>query len=119
MRIAFFMPLGNAKGRAAEAARRAQEAESAEQQAFERELAALRDANAQARITMADVKFEFARRALGSKYSQNQPRVPAGSPDGGQWTSGGGVGDSLQVSVTDPRDSAGLVINDATPDGVR
>ncbi|WP_460449592.1 hypothetical protein [Alsobacter sp. SYSU BS001988] len=23
---------------------------------------------------------------------QNQPRVPAGEPDGGQWTSGGGVG---------------------------
>ncbi len=24
------------------------------------------------------------------KYSSDQPRVPAGSPDGGQWTSGGG-----------------------------
>ena len=24
------------------------------------------------------------------KYSANQPRVPAGNPDGGQWTSGGG-----------------------------
>ncbi|MGP9811887.1 hypothetical protein ACTZWT_10285 [Rhodopseudomonas sp. NSM] len=28
--------------------------------------------------------------ALAFKYSPNQPRVPAGHPDGGQWTSGGG-----------------------------
>ena len=26
------------------------------------------------------------------KYNQNQPRVPAGNSDGGQWTSGGGSG---------------------------
>jgi hypothetical protein len=26
--------------------------------------------------------------ALGRHYDQNQPRVPAGHPDGGQWTSG-------------------------------
>ena len=25
-----------------------------------------------------------------AKYDPNQPRVPAGNPDGGQWTSGGG-----------------------------
>jgi hypothetical protein len=31
--------------------------------------------------------------ALGRKYSQNQPRVPAGNPDGGQWTDGGGLTD--------------------------
>ena len=28
--------------------------------------------------------------ALRAKYDPNQPRVPAGNPDGGQWTSGGG-----------------------------
>ena len=28
--------------------------------------------------------------ALEHKYSPNQPRVPAGNPDGGQWTDGGG-----------------------------
>lgn len=27
---------------------------------------------------------------LHRRYDPNQPRVPAGSPDGGQWTSGGG-----------------------------
>lgn len=35
-------------------------------------------------------------------FDPDQPRVPAGSPDGGQWTSGGG---------NDPR-----VLSDATPD---
>jgi hypothetical protein len=28
------------------------------------------------------------------KYNPDQPRVPAGNPDGGQWTSGGGNGDT-------------------------
>lgn len=27
---------------------------------------------------------------IASKYNPDQPRVPAGNPDGGQWTSGGG-----------------------------
>jgi hypothetical protein len=31
-------------------------------------------------------------RAALKKYSPNQPRVPAGNPDGGQWTSDGGNG---------------------------
>lgn len=30
--------------------------------------------------------------ALAEKYDPNQPRVPAGNPDGGQWTSVGGEG---------------------------
>ena len=28
------------------------------------------------------------------KYSPDQPRVPAGNPDGGQWTSGGSSGET-------------------------
>lgn len=31
---------------------------------------------------------------LELRYSPDQPRAPAGSPDGGQWTSGGGGGSS-------------------------
>lgn len=27
--------------------------------------------------------------ALSRKFNPNQPRVPAGNPDGGQWTDGG------------------------------
>lgn len=41
----------------------------------------------------------------GDSYDPNQPRVPAGHSDGGQWTSGGGSG------TNDPR-----VLSDATPD---
>jgi hypothetical protein len=31
------------------------------------------------------------------KYSADQPRVPAGNPDGGQWTGDGDAGDSALV----------------------
>jgi hypothetical protein len=63
---------------------------AAEQEEFEREVAALRESHQRVRIMLADVKFELALRALGRKYSENQPRVPADNPDGGQWTSGAG-----------------------------
>ncbi|GAB1716639.1 MAG: hypothetical protein NTAFB05_16810 [Nitrobacter sp.] len=45
--------------------------------------------------------------ALQRKFNPDQPRVPAGNPDGGQWTDGGG-------GINDPR-----VLSDATPDGIR
>ena len=52
------------------------------------------------------------------KYSLDQPRVPAGNSDGGQWTNGDGAGDSpndqssgSSVPKTDAR-----VMSDATPD---
>lgn len=32
--------------------------------------------------------------ALVRKYDPDQPRVPAGNPDGGQWTSGGEAGNA-------------------------
>ena len=40
------------------------------------------------------------------KYSSNQPRVPAGDPDGGQWTS-----EAASSHLNDPR-----IISDATPE---
>jgi hypothetical protein len=33
------------------------------------------------------------------KYSPDQPRVPAGNPDGGQWTSGSGEGETTELSA--------------------
>ncbi|MFN5350997.1 MAG: hypothetical protein ACK5BE_00055 [Alphaproteobacteria bacterium] len=39
---------------------------------------------------ICDMKMATLR--LFTKYSENQPRVPAGNPDGGQWTDGGGGG---------------------------
>lgn len=45
---------------------------------------------------LAAERFEFLHRAEArawqEKYDPNQPRVPAGNPDGGQWTNGGGGG---------------------------
>ncbi|KUL93542.1 hypothetical protein DK26_22085 [Bosea sp. WAO] len=40
------------------------------------------------------------RQELARKYNPDQPRVPAGNADGGQWTSGGGGGDPT-LSGTD------------------
>ena len=45
----------------------------------------------------------------GRGYDASQPRVPAGHPDGGQWTSQAGGGDVEPIN--DPR-----VISDETPD---
>ncbi|TKT73689.1 hypothetical protein YH63_020925 [Afipia massiliensis] len=38
--------------------------------------------------------------ALERKYSPSQPRVPAGNPDGGQWTDGGGDGSNPAANAT-------------------
>ena len=83
--------------RAAEAAReRELEEERAELLALRREFEELR----------AQIEAERTRRALKA-FNPNQPRVPAGNPDGGQWTSGDGGGRN------DPR-----VLSDAIPDNL-
>lgn len=46
-------------------------------------------------------------RALHRKFNPDQPRVPAGNPDGGRWTDGG-------VDINDLR-----VLSDADPEGIR
>jgi hypothetical protein len=54
---------------------------------------------------LAEVKYELAWRRLVRKYSPDQPRVPAGNSDGGQWTGGGGAAneaDSLEQGPTLP-----------------
>jgi hypothetical protein len=71
---------------------------AAAQEEFERELLQLR-------WEVKKLKLDHELWCFEQKYSVTQPRVPAGNPDGGQWTSGGGVGRH------DPR-----VISDATPD---
>jgi hypothetical protein len=52
-------------------------------------------------------KLKFRRLLREKAYNPDQPRVPAGNPDGGQWTSEG----SGSADRSDPR-----VISDATPD---
>ena len=62
-----------------------------------------------------------------AKYRPDQPRVPAGVREGGQWTTdGGGAGSSHRSSgdagsASKPSDisTPGLVMSDATPDPIR
>lgn len=48
------------------------------------------------------------------KYRPDQPRVPRGSPEGGQWTDEEGGGGESQSARNDPR-----VISGASPDPIR
>ncbi|MDF3811087.1 MULTISPECIES: hypothetical protein [Rhodopseudomonas] len=64
--------------------------------------------------------------ALDRKYSPTQPRVPAGNPDGGQWTDGGGGGPSARTGRNDSRVLSARtgrndprVLSDADPEGVK
>lgn len=56
-----------------------------EQASHEYEAAALPD------LTKMSLDELVALRAFAAKYSEAQPREPAGSPEGGRWTSGGDV----------------------------
>ena len=47
------------------------------------------------RVQLAFIKLDLV---LRRKYRPDQPRVPAGNPDGGQWTSEGGGAGSTAVS---------------------
>ena len=84
---------------AAEDAARARAA--AEQEEFERELLQLR-------WEVKKLKLEHELWCFEQKYSANQPRVPAGNSDGGQWTRGASA-----VGNAAAGDSAN---NDAGPD---
>lgn len=77
----------------------------------ELDLAAERAALLRFKSELASLKAELKFRRLlhARKYSPDQPRVPAGNPDGGQWTSSEGTDSG--VGRHDPR-----VISDATPD---
>jgi hypothetical protein len=55
------------------------------------ELAAYRSELLDAKALVAELKWQLALRCFARKYNPDQPRVPAGNPDGGQWTSEGGA----------------------------
>jgi len=80
---------------------------AAEQEAFEREVLALRH-------DFAKLKLEHELWLFDQKYSPSQLRVPAGNPDGGQWTSGGGVSGGMPANGSD-----GQVLSDESPDPIR
>src|SRR5687767_12927762 len=60
------------------------------------ELEAYRSELLELKALAAELKWQLALRRFARKYSPDRPRVPAGNPDGGQWTSEGG-GTSLLV----------------------
>ena len=67
----------------------------------------------------ADVAEAFP--ALARKYNPNQPRVPAGNSDGGQWTDGGAGGaGSLGLFQITPRDNTvdGVQLAGDPPPGI-
>jgi len=58
-------------------------------------VAALRTSHERTREELAEINYELVLRRIIRKFRPDQPRVPAGSPQGGQWTSGASsVGDS-------------------------
>jgi hypothetical protein len=83
-------------------------AEKAAYEEYQRKLAELR-------WMLAELKLDLTLRRLREKankanFNPAQPRVPAGSHEGGQWTSGGGSSGEVGAGQNDPR-----VLSDAIP----
>jgi hypothetical protein len=58
-----------------------------------------------------EAKLRQLARALETKYDPNQPRIPAGNPDGGQWTetgAGNATGEESLLLSSLRRISSGL-----------
>ncbi len=90
----------------AQEAKAPRQAEAAQEE-FERELLELR-------LEVKKLKLDHELWLLEEKYSPNQPRVPAGNPEGGQWTSGGGVPQGVPGNSSD-----GQVLSDENPDPIK
>lgn len=83
-----------------------------------KEIAALRRGLQDIALTVAELRRACDPRLRSNviKYSPYQPRVPAGNPDGGQWTTGGTGGfaadadnaDDISGDIADTDDEAGL-----------
>ena len=67
----------------------ARQRDAAKTAAFQAKIEQAFRLNAALRAEVASIRADMARRrALAIKYSPTQPRVPAGNPRGGQWSSG-------------------------------
>jgi hypothetical protein len=86
----YFKP-GVLDGKSAFERSRAQARDAAHERAFQDELLALRRDHAALRHALDEVKAALLARKAG--FDPNQPRVPAGNSDGGQWTDAGGGGE--------------------------
>jgi hypothetical protein len=79
----------------------------AEQDEFEREVLALRH-------ELAKIRLEYELRRFQQKYSPDEPRLPAGNSDGGEWTSGGGSGAGRDAGAA-PQDGESLTQDLGSP----
>src|SRR5215211_7302479 len=70
--------------------------------AFGRDLLKARDALAQIEIEVRSLRLALALR----RFNPRQPRVPAGNPEGGQWTDGGGGGGTPRAELVTLRPRA-------------
>jgi hypothetical protein len=61
------------------------------------------------RLRLIDLEARHRVAQYRSHYNPNQPRVPAGHPDGGQWTATGGLGTRL-AAADKPRPGRGGII---------
>lgn len=61
------------------------------------------------RLRLIDIEARHRLAQYRSHYNPNQPRVPAGHPDGGQWTAAGGSGTRL-AAADKPRPGRGGII---------
>ncbi|MGX1789817.1 hypothetical protein ACWIGM_23920 [Bosea sp. NPDC055332] len=73
------------------------------------------------RLVSLKAQTRLLRHELAHKYNPDQPRVPAGNADGGQWTSGGGGGGPALTGTDWIGDlgsafSAALTFGDVVPD---
>ncbi len=72
--------------------------------------ARLRRVNCLLQANLVEIKLAQLADAVGAKFNPNQPRVPAGNPDGGQWTGSGGgsaaTGQAFGGSLVDQRQLA-------------
>jgi hypothetical protein len=72
------------------------------------------------KLALLDIEAQHRLALYRSHFNPNQPRVPAGHPDGGQWTSAGSGGvdvrgfDEHGISIVGPL--VGSVQSDASPD---
>jgi hypothetical protein len=66
------------------------------------------------RHELAGMRFEIALMRCRRKYSDSQPRIPAGQPGGGQWASGDGGGEREEGESENTRFAGGLNDEDMT-----
>jgi hypothetical protein len=63
------------------------------------------------KLRLIDIEARHRLDHYRSHYDPNQPRVPAGNPDGGQWTAAGAVGSGTRLAAADkPRPGRGAII---------